>query len=226
MPEHQNLQQQTYFHLDQVKKPTGSEVKWSECSPNIGKGYKGCRVYVFAWSWISQSVCEWTFVLLANWCIRLPSLESCIQQRKTTNCILSIRESLACVRSSKLQQTYISPDPGAKAKQQWSQVDRMLAHHRDGLSSSSFCLIVDNAVGLWVGIQSAGDLVSQTSQFRILHSPEAHNLSNFDSKIACRCQSIKINDNRHTGQKAYSVVCDTRTKLWKRFLIYHDSGII
>ena len=38
----------------------------------------------------------------------------------------------------------------------------MLADHRDGLSSSSFCLILDSSVGLSVGIQSAGDLVSET----------------------------------------------------------------
>ena len=39
----------------------------------------------------------------------------------------------------------------------------MLADHRDGLSSSSFfCLILDSSVGLSAGIQSAGDLVSET----------------------------------------------------------------
>ena len=38
----------------------------------------------------------------------------------------------------------------------------MLADHRDGLSSSSFCLILDSSVSLSAGIQSAGDLVSET----------------------------------------------------------------
>ena len=51
--------------------------------------------------------------------------------------------------------------------------------------------------GLWVGIQSACDLVSQTSQLRILHSATTDNLSPFDSKIGCICQSIKINYNKH-----------------------------
>ena len=32
---------------------------------------------------------------------------------------------------------------------------------------------------------------------RILHSAEEDNLSPFDSKIACLCQSIKINENKH-----------------------------
>ena len=33
----------------------------------------------------------------------------------------------------------------------------MLAHHKDGLLSSSFSLILDGSVGLWVVIQFAGD---------------------------------------------------------------------
>ena len=33
----------------------------------------------------------------------------------------------------------------------------MLADHRDGLSSSSFSLILDSSVGLSAGIQSAGE---------------------------------------------------------------------
>ena len=32
---------------------------------------------------------------------------------------------------------------------------------------------------------------------RILHSAEEDNLSPFDSKIACLCQSIEINNNKH-----------------------------
>ena len=65
------------------------------------------------------------------------------------------------------------------------------------LSSSFFSLILDCSVGLWVGIQSAGELVSETSQLRILHSAEEDDFSPFDSKIACLCQSIEINNNKH-----------------------------
>ena len=60
-----------------------------------------------------------------------------------------------------------------------------------------FFLILDSSVGLWVGIQSAGDLVYQTSQLRILHSAEGDNLSPVDSKIAGLRQSIEINNNKH-----------------------------
>ena len=39
-----------------------------------------------------------------------------------------------------------------------------------------FSLLLDSSVGLSVGIQSAGELVSETSQFWILHSAEEDNL--------------------------------------------------
>ena len=57
----------------------------------------GYRVQVFAWFSIAQSV----FGLLAIRCLRLPSFEFCIRQRKTT-CLLSIRNSLASARASEL----------------------------------------------------------------------------------------------------------------------------
>ena len=94
-------------------------------------------------------------------------------------------------QESKLVSEYM-PEPGAKAKRQWSQVGWMLIHHRHGLWNPSFRLILDSSVGLWVDIQSAGDLLSQTSKVRIQHSGEEDNLSLFDWKIACLCQSIKI----------------------------------
>ena len=59
-----------------------------------------------------------------------------------------------------------------------------------------FNLILDNSVGLSAGIQSAGNLVSETLVW-ILHSAELDDMSPFDSKIACLCQSVKINNNKH-----------------------------
>ena len=73
----------------------------------------------------------------------------------------------------------------------------MLAYHKDGLWSSSFCLIFDSSVGLWVGIPSNGDSVYQTSKVIIQHSAEEKSLSPFDSKIACLCLSIKMNNIKH-----------------------------
>ena len=89
------------YRQSQVRKPTGSEVEWAECLLIIGTG---CRVQVFAWSSIAQSVCQQAFSQLANKCLRPSGFESCLQQRKTT-CLLSIRKSLACARASKLTTT-------------------------------------------------------------------------------------------------------------------------
>ena len=77
----------------------------------------------------------------------------------------------------------------------------MLADHRDGLSSSNFCLILDNWVGLSASIQSAGDLVSGT-RVQILHSAEEHNLSPFDLNIGCLCQSIEIKNNKYVYRQS------------------------
>ena len=54
-------------------------------------------------------------------------------------------------------------------------------------------------------IQSAGELVSQTSQLRILHSSD-EDLSLFNSKIDCLYQSIEIN-NKHVCIHACMHVC-------------------
>ena len=75
-----------------------------------------------------------------------------------------------------------------------------LVHHGDRLLSSRFfSLILDGSIGLSAGLQSAADSndcsVPETV-VRILHSAEGDNWSPFDSKIACLCQSIDIN-NKH-----------------------------
>ena len=55
-------------------------------------------------------------------------------------------------------------------------------------------LILDSSIGLWVGIQSADDLVTQTSKIRILHSAEEDNLSPFNSKsLPCAMVQSKSN---------------------------------
>ena len=60
-----------------------------------------------------------------------------------------------------------------------------------------FSLILESSVGLSAGIQSAEDWVSESLWVRILHSAEGDNLSPFDSKIACLCKSIEINNNKY-----------------------------
>ena len=53
--------------------------------------------------------------------------------------------------------------------------------------------IIENADYFWA--RPTG--VSETSQLRILHLAEEDNLSPIDSKIACLCQGIEINNNKH-----------------------------
>ena len=71
-----------------------------------------------------------------------------------------------------------------------------------GYRVQGFGLILDGSIGLWEGIHSAGDLVSQTFKVLILHSAKEGDLSPFDSKIACPCQSFHINNNKHVYRKS------------------------
>ena len=77
----------------------------------------------------------------------------------------------------------------------------MLADQRDGLPSSSFSLILDSSVSLSAGIQSAGDLVSQTLGSSSAFS-RGRQLVSCDSKIACLCHSIEINNYKHVYRQS------------------------
>ena len=55
------------YRQSQVRMPNGCGVEWAGYSLIIGKG---CRVQVFAWSSIAQSVCQRAFSLLTNRCPR------------------------------------------------------------------------------------------------------------------------------------------------------------
>ena len=95
------------------------------------------------------------------------------------------------------QQICISPEPGTNQFWQWNQVGGMLTHHRHGLLSVRFCLILDRWVGLSVDIQSDDNLVSQTSKFRILHSAEEDNLSPFDSNLLPCAIALSKSNNKY-----------------------------
>ena len=94
----------------------------------------------------------------------------------------------------------------------------MLADHRDGLSSSSFCLIFDSSVGLSEGIQFAEDWVSKTLWVRILHSAEE------DSKIACLCQSIEINNNKYVYRQSQVRMPNGSGVRWAECLLIIGTG--
>ena len=85
-----NIKNNKYVYCQiQVRKLTGSEVTWAECSLIILTGY---RIQVFSLILDSSLVCEWAFSLPAILCRRLPGFKCCIQQGKTT-CLLSNRFS-------------------------------------------------------------------------------------------------------------------------------------
>ena len=150
-----------------------------------------------------------------------------IQQRKTT-CLLSIRRSLACelinnviglglgqtlhwrwcgvnyaltnssciiINNNKhvYRQSQVRMPNGSGVE--WAECSLIIG---TGCRVQVFSLILDSSVGLSAGIQSAGDSVPETLWVRILHSAEEDNLSAFDSKIACLCHSIEINNNKHS----------------------------
>ena len=100
----------------------------------------------------------------------------------------------------------------------------MLADHRDGLSSSSLSLILDSSVGLSAGIQSAEDWVSETLWVRILHSAEEDNLSPFDSKIACLCQSIEINNGKYIYRQSQVRMPNGSGVRWAECLLIIGTG--
>ena len=78
----------------------------------------------------------------------------------------------------------------------------MLADHRDGLSSSRF--LAWSSIAQSVCQQAFSLLVNRYLRpwVRILPSAEEDNLSPFDSNIACLCQSIEINNNKHVYRQS------------------------
>ena len=159
VPEHRNQQNKYVYRQSQVRKSTDSEVKWAECSLIIGTG---CRVQVFlAWSSRAQWVCQRAFSLLAIWCLgsRVQILLSAEEHN-----LAPFDLNIACLCQSieinnnkyvyRQNQVRKSTDSGVK----WAECSLIIG---TGCRVQVFCsLILDSSVGLSVGIQSAGDLVS------------------------------------------------------------------
>ena len=118
---------------------------------------------------------------------------SCIQQRKKS-CLPYIRNHFPVLQHFQYgKKICMMPGPGMNQFRQWSQVDRMLTNHRHGLLSIAYSAIAQS-VCEW-GHSACWRRVFKISKVRIRHSVE-DKLSHFDSKIACLCQSIKINNNK------------------------------
>ena len=84
--------------------------------------------------------------------------------------LLSIRKSIACATASWLtttsmyiyRQSQVRKPRGSEVK--WAECSFII-----GMGHRVFSLTLDSLVDLWGDIQSADDLVSQTSMVRILH---------------------------------------------------------
>ena len=148
------------YRQSQVRKSTDSGAKWMECSLIIGMS---CRVQVFlAWSSIAQSVCQRSFSLLAIWCLgpRVQILHSAEEHN-----LSPFDLNIACLCQSieinnnkyvyRQSQVRMQNSCGVK----WAECSLIIG---TGCRVQVFSLILDSSVGLSAGIQSAGDLVSET----------------------------------------------------------------
>ena len=149
------------YRQSQVRMPNGCGVEWAECSLIIGTG---CRVKVFlAWSSIAQSVCQRAFSLLAIWCLRpwwvriLPSAEDDNLSPLDSN-IACLCQSIEIDNNKHVyRQSQVRMPNGCGVE--WAECSLIIG---TGCRVQVFSLILDSSVGLSVGIQSAGDLVSET----------------------------------------------------------------
>ena len=155
----------------------------------------GCRVQVFGWSSIAQSVCQRAFSLLAIWCLgpRVQILHSAEEHN-----LFPFDLNIACLCQSieinnnkyvyRQSQVRKSTDSGVK----WAECSliigmgcRVQVFARSSIAQS-VCQRAFSLLWIWC----LGPRV------QILHSAEEHNLSPFDLNIACLCQSIEINNNK------------------------------
>ena len=101
----------------------------------------------------------------------------------------------------------------------------MLADHRDGLSSSSFLAWSSIAQSI---CQWAFSLLKiwclRPWCIRILPSAEEDNLSPFDSKIACLCQSIEINNNKYVYRQSQVRMPNGSGVRWAECLLIIGTG--
>ena len=116
-----------------------------------------------AWSSIAQSVCQWAFSLLATWCLR-PWWVRILLSAEEDN-LSPFDSNIACLCQSieinnnkhVYRQSQVRMPNGCGFK--WAECSLIIGK---GCRVQVFCLILDSSVGLSVGIQSAGDLVSET----------------------------------------------------------------
>ena len=116
-----------------------------------------------AWSSIAQSVCQWAFSLLAIWCLRPWWVRILLSAEEDS--LSPFDSNIACLCQSieinnnkhVYRQSQVRMPNGCGVK--WAECSLIIG---TGCRVQVFSLILDSSVGLSVGIQSAGDLVSET----------------------------------------------------------------
>ena len=150
---------------------------------------------------MAQLVCQRAFSLLANWCLG-PGVQ--ILHSAEEHNLSPFDLSIACLCQSieinnnkhvyRQRQVRKSTDSGAK----WAECSLIIGM---GCRVQVFSLIVDSSVGLSASIQSAGELVSRAPGSNPAFS-RGTQLVSFDFNIACLCQSIEINNNKHVYRQS------------------------
>ena len=169
-------------------------VEWAEWSQIIGTGY---WVEVFAWSSVTQSVCQGAFSLLE---IRFqrPGVRI-LHSAEEDNLFPSYSKTACLCQSNEINNN--------KHVYRQSQVRKP---NGSGVEWAECSLII--RTGYWVQVFAGSWIAQSVCQrafslleirfqrpwVRIVHLAEEDNLSPFDSKIACLCQSIEINNNKHS----------------------------
>ena len=210
------------YRQSQVRMPNGSGVRWTECLLIIGTGF---RVQVFslildssvglstgiqsAGDWVSETL--WVRILHSAEEDNLSPFDSkiaCLCQS------IEINNNKYVYRQSQVRM------PNGSGVR-WTECLLIIG---TGLRVQVFSLILDSSVGLSAGIQYAGDWVSETLRVRILHSAEEDNLSPFDSKIACLCQSIEFNNNKYVYRQSQVRMPNGSGVRWAECLLIIGTG--
>ena len=114
---------------------------------------------LLAWSSIAQSVCEWAFSLLANRCLETSRFEYDMSPLDSN--IACLCQSIEINNNKHVyRHSQVRKPNGSEVR--WAECSLVIG---TGCWVQVFSLILDSSVGLWVGIQSAGEYVSWDFQF-------------------------------------------------------------
>ena len=190
-------------------------IEWAECSLIIGTG---CRVKVFslildssvglppdiqsAGDLVSQTLGSSLAFSRGRQLVSCDSKISCLSQSIEINNYKHL-----------YRQSQVRKPTGSGVE--WAECSLIIG---TGCQVQVFSLILDSSVGLSAGIQSAGDLLSETLGPSPTFS-RGRQLISCATKIACLCQSIKINSKHVYRQSQVRKPTGSGVEWVKCFLI-------